>query len=509
MLKILLLSPPKFDFYFTPARKEPLGLLYIKSALEKFDGLKVDLYDATWSGKKKKVSTPYSFDYLKEIYPPDKSYFSLFSSYFRFGDSYNKIIDRIVLGSYNIVMVSALFSGYFPDVEELVCRIKDETNALVAVGGWAVDAEKKKLFATSRADFFLCGDDENTLPDFIKTIQGAIPLEKVPGILFRDRDSIVEYPAQREAAITNEFPRRCCTYRCNGKRIASMILSKGCLYNCAFCAVHRYRKFSIRSIQSIDNELTYLLNLGIEIVNFEDDNLFYSERFSREFLDLLKEYHNKGMHFAAMNGITARNILPFADQIVKAGFRELNLSLVTSDPATSRFFHRPFDITTLKKIIHKVNGRISTIVFLILGLPGSSPNKVLRDILELAELPVLIGVSPLYLIPGIPLFEKMGIPSDRRLMRGSALYRFGQSFSREDVASLWKFVRMINRMKKFDDKLSDEDEENLFYFRKSVREKRWYRKEEPGTWKRSFRFDVNLPVKIKVKKLKGHGIMEF
>jgi hypothetical protein len=45
-------------------------------------------------------------------------------------------------------------------------------------------------------------------------------------------------------------------------------------------------------------------------------------------------------------------------------------------------------------------------------------------------------------------------------------------------------------------------EENLFYFKKSIREKRWYRKEKKGEWEKSFRFDVNLPEDFEVCKIK-------
>ncbi len=500
MLKILLLSPPKFDFYFTPARKEPLGLLFIKSAIEKIDDVIVDLYDTTISGKKKKMAIPQCFDYLKEIYPSDKSYFSLFSNYYRFGDSFNKIISQISKKNYDIVAISAQFSGYYPDIEDLICRIKNETRAIVVIGGWAVSTENEDLFSSSRADYFLLGDGEDNFPAFINAFQGNTSFREIPGIIYKDNSTIFKKPKSKNHVISNEFPKRCGKYLFNRKRIASVVLSKGCLYKCAFCAVHRDRKFSIRTLKSIDDELNYLLNLGVEIVDFEDDNLFYSKKFSYEFLSLLKQYHKKGLKYAAMNGITAKNILPFVDQIIDAGFIELNMSLVTSDTKLSNSFHRPFDLEIIKEIVNKINNRVPTLVFLILGLPGSSPDNVLKDILELSRLPVLVGVSPLYLIPGVPLFEDIGIPSDRRLLRGSALYKFGNSFSREDVASLWKFVRMINQIKKTGDILSEEDDENSFYFRKSLKEKRWYRKDVKGMWKKSFKFKVDLPVEFEVCK---------
>lgn len=493
MIKILLLSPPIFDFYFTPARKEPLGLLYIKKALEKVNGVSVDIYDTTSSGKARKVKLPESFDYLEKIYAEDYSCFSLFSNYYRFGDSYNKIIDRIKKGDYDIVGISALFSAYFPDVESLIGIIKEKTKAKVVVGGWAVNAEKEKLFAVSKADFFLSGNGEDTFPRFINAMINNTPIEDVNGIIFRKNGAIHVTPETTQSKIPEELPARVDKYLFKNKRIAKVVISRGCLYKCDFCPIHKGNKFSIRSIQSIGRELKYLLGSGIEIVDFEDDNLFCTPEFTTEFIPLLEKYHKKGLSYAAMNGITARNIVPFVDRIIQAGFIELNLSLVTSDDILSHSVKRPFSLEVIKEVVNQVGGRIKTLVFLIVGLPGSNPEKVLYDILELAKLPVVIGVSPLYMVPGVPMFEKMGLPPDRRLLRGSALCKFDDSFTREDVASLWKFVRMVNRLKELKGSLSNEEKECFSYFKKSIKEKTWYRKTKYNGWEKSFSFTVELP----------------
>ena len=503
MIKIILISPPVFDFYFTPARKEPLGLLYIKMALEKTKNISVDIYDTTISGKTKKVKSPDIFDYLNEIYAKDHSCYSLFSNYYRFGDSFNKIIDRIIKGKYDIAAISANFSAYFPDVENLISLIKEKTNAKVIVGGWAVNAEKEKLFAKSKADFFLSGNGGDVLPPFVNALIKNTPLKKVKGVIFRKTGTIHSAPEPIQSKIPEDFPLRTGNYFFNNKRIAKVVLSRGCVYKCDFCPIHTGNTFSLRSIQSIERELNYLSDTGIEIVDFEDDNLFCTEKFTQEFIPLLEKYHSKGLSYVAMNGITAGNIVPFIDRIIKAGFIELNLSLVTSDGTLARSLKRPFSLEVIKDAVHQVRGRIKTLVFIIIGLPGSTPKKVLNDILELAQLPVTIGVSPLYMVPGVSMFEKMGLPSDRRLLRGSALYKFDRSFTREDVASLWKFVRMINWLKKPRDALSNEEKESLFYFRKSIKEKTWYRKVKNNIWQKGFSFTVDLPDNFLLCKLNG------
>jgi len=50
-LKVLLCSPPVFDFYYSFHRSEPLGLLYIKAMLKQYTWLDVDIYDARLKAK--------------------------------------------------------------------------------------------------------------------------------------------------------------------------------------------------------------------------------------------------------------------------------------------------------------------------------------------------------------------------------------------------------------------------------------------------------------------------
>lgn len=502
MLKILLISPPIFDFYYTPARKEPLGLLYIKSALDLIDGVKTDIFDTLLSGKVKKMAWPEQFKYLKNIYQKDSSPFSLFSRYLRFGDSFDKIIARINNGNYDIIGISALFSGYYPDVEDLIARIKTETDVTVVAGGWAC-AEKTDFFSKSRADYFLSGSGEYTFPLFVNAIINNKPIKDVPGIIKKEGNTVYRNPNNPYSSISNEYPKRTEDYFFKRKRIAKVILSKGCLYNCDFCTIHREQKFSIRSFQSIENELEYLLNLGVEIIDFEDDNLFYNKDFSDNFITLLEKYHKKGLSYTAMNGITAKNILPYIDDLIRIGFIEFNMSLVAIDGNVSKSLNRPFNIEVIKNITDKVRGRVKTLVFLILGLPQSSPKKVLKDIIQLAQLPVTIGVSPLYLLPDIPMFINLGLPEDRRLLRGSTLHKFGKAFTREDVASIWKYVRMINFIKEHEGC----DYENLLYFCKSIKEKKWYRKNNENQWIEGFSFSLKLPLGLNVCSINNNMLI--
>jgi len=184
-MNILLLSPPVFDFYFTPARREPLGLLYLKESLKRIDDINVYLYDSTISRKVKKRAFPEYFKYLKKYYFKDLSLFSLFSTYKRFGDSFTKIVNYINENNIFLVAISSLFSGYHNNVEKLIIEIKRRTKALVVVGGWAVEAEKEELFKESNADFFVYGDSESTLLNLIDNLKNGVII-KNDNILYKE-----------------------------------------------------------------------------------------------------------------------------------------------------------------------------------------------------------------------------------------------------------------------------------------------------------------------------------
>jgi radical SAM superfamily enzyme YgiQ (UPF0313 family) len=479
-MNILLLSPPIFDFYFTPARREPLGLLYLRESLKQIDGLNVFLYDSTISRKVKIRAIPEHFEYLKKYYFKDLSLFSLFSTYKRFGDSFTKIINYIVENKIDLVAISSLFSGYHNNVEKLILEIKKRTNALVAVGGWAIEAEKEKLFKESNADFFLY---ENSEDKFLELVNSLV-------------DNMDNGPKTFDF---NVFPQREESfYYFKNKKIAKVAVSRGCKFSCSFCAIHKYNSFKVRTFESIIAELDYLLSIGIEIVDFEDDNLFFNKKWSEKFLDILEDFHKKGLNYTAMNGITAINLVPFTQRAIEVGFIEFNLSLVTTNKTTAVNINRPIFIEQIKEIAKINQNRIDIVVFLIGGLEENTPETLINDIVELAKLPLRIGYSPLYMLPGIEIFEKLGLPENRDLLRGSALYKFGENFTREQVVSLWKFVRMINAIKELDN--TPELNENIKNFKKSIIEQVWYYKDIDNTWKKSFEFDLKFPEEIKIKK---------
>lgn len=486
-MKILLLSPPFEDFYFTPARIEPLGLLYACDVL-RHAGHDVELVDLANAGRVSVRPWPADFEYLRRYYHKDLSFFGLFSSYKRMGADADKIDEIIAASGAGLVLVQANFTAYVSEVRA-VAEAARRLGKITACGGWAVNSEGESVFADCGCDYMLAGSAESCVSLFADFIEGKIPASEVPGLIFRQAGNIVSNPPHF-CPPPDSYPLRHGTYYFKKKKIGKTVLSRGCRNNCSFCAVHRHGKFSFRSLESFEYELEYLRSIGTEIVNIEDDCIFFDDDYSRGLLDLLKKFSAGGMRFCAMNGMTARDLLPWIDDALDSGFIEFNMSLVSSSKAAIDDSRRPFSVEAIDQCIEKISGRAETIVYLIAGLRGSTCASLSRDIKYLASRPVTVGVSPLYSLPQMPFFDEV-IPDQRKFMRGSALYKFFEGFSREDVASAMKAARMINRARSFGAKLSPEECENLEYFAKSVKRKKWYRKVKGG-WIDSFDFAIDL-----------------
>jgi radical SAM superfamily enzyme YgiQ (UPF0313 family) len=490
-MKLLLVAPPIFDFYFTPGRAEPLGLFYLKAAVHHYcPDITVDLYNARSSGKKREMQPPSCFDHLKDVYVQDQSVFGLMSKYQRFGDSLQKIAAKVQEGGYDVVGISSLFTGYHPDVEDLIAAVKKQCGALIVVGGWAVAADAARLLSSSQADFLVTGGEESCCWLLQKLAQGTEP-RSLPRLIGKQEG---EELASENSFFLEGYPQRTQQHYRRGQKIASVTLSRGCALKCGFCAIHRYQTYCCRPLTNIDRELASLEKAQVEIVDFEDDHLFDKRRMPEALLELFTSYGQRGMRYMAMNGITAPHLRPYTQKALNAGFVEFNLSLVTSQANVARAVERPVFLGAIEDIARQSIGRAAVVVYMILGLPGQTLHSALQDILTLAALPVVVGVSPLYLLPGIPLFEQLGVADERRLSRGSALYKFSGDLQRSDVIALWKLVRLINAVK-----TSEVPDEQLYYFKRALKERRWYHLTAQGWSKGSLAIpalDLSEPMRI-------------
>jgi len=431
MKKAILIQPPIEDFYLTHIRTYPLNLCYLGNILEK-QGLDVEIVDML-DGGRKILPFPDEFSELKSYYLSwDKSPYSLFKHYQRFGYSKEKVenIVKNLKGDY--FLIPSNFTAYF----EMTCEVavavrKFHKDAVIITGGYHASATPQEVEKTGLFDFVIVGEGEEGL---IRVLEGS-----KKKIIFSEKFGEFNKSVPARHLLNSN------RYIINKKKATTLTVSRGCPMHCEFCTIHsvykhKYRK---REVGAIISEIRDCNKRdGIEHFDFEDDNL--SGVFLNSFLDEILKMNLTNCSFSAMNGIPYLGLNEeILVKMIKVGFTHLDISLGAMEGIMQR-------ATNLNKFEHVVeiadSLQLPVNAYFILGLPELSFEDNFKIIEYLARLNLNIGPSVYYTVPGIPYYENK-IPNIQ--CRSTAIYTFNESkLSKKQVILLFRLCRAINFLKK-------------------------------------------------------------
>lgn len=156
-----------------------------------------------------------------------------------------------------------------------------------------------------------------------------------------------------------------------GKRIAVVLRSRGCPFQCTFCSPHvvHGNKVRFREDDNILEEIKYLQNKwNINEIWFGDDNFLVS--YDRS-IDLLHKLIPYKLHIRFPNGIRIENIDEKMVKAMKAaGVYFTGIGIESGNPRVLKRVKKNNNLEQTKKAIGLLNKHgISTIGFFILGLP--------------------------------------------------------------------------------------------------------------------------------------------
>ena len=156
---------------------------------------------------------------------------------------------------------------------------------------------KEFLQEVETVDIAVMGEGEYTMPEIAQYFEGKKELSEILGIAYRkDKEVIVNprrtflenldeipYPAYDHVDMENYLSPKRIGYRSFQKRSIPMITSRGCPFNCCFCAVHLHmgNRFRAHSAEYTLKHIQFVVDkFDVENIFFEDDNLTFDlERF--------------------------------------------------------------------------------------------------------------------------------------------------------------------------------------------------------------------------------------
>lgn len=462
-MKLVLVQPPIRDFYDTEIRLQPLGLCMLKAAIKKhLPQVEVIVKDYHQGYGRKTISYPQELSYLKAYYPyHDSGPFSMFHHFYHFGATYADLTEDVVRENPDMVGISSLFTPFANEALACAREIKRHLNAPIVMGGPHVSALPLEVLKDPDVDFVIRGEGERPLVEFVRAFESGGPLEGVPNLGFkRDAQSVLN-PMEKPYDLIDlpwpdfsDFPLN--RYLFKKRPLCFVMTSRGCPHQCTFCSVHQTfgKGFRKRTAEDIVSEIKERYLQGYRVFDFEDDNLTFDKKDFKSLLSqLMSAILIKDVRFTAMNGISYMSLDRGILELMRvAGFKSLNLSLVTANADTLAKIRRPHTVEKFLEVVrHAHDLGFDMVAYQILGLPDEALDDMIETMTLLAGLPVLIGVSIFYRVPGCAMTQEYDsmAPMDWMQSRSTAMATETDHVSRDDLYTLFITARIINFIKGF------------------------------------------------------------
>ena len=195
----------------------------------------------------------------------------------------------------------------------------------------------------------------------------------------------------------------CKSYHAN-VAASSIITSRGCNYNCAFCVSgNRYHGAKYRNAASVLDELEQLATLGpVNELRIQDDNLFSSPHFM-EIIMALKRYNILWRASARTNSIDEHS----AVWAYNCGCREIGLGIECADQDVLDLINKRTKILHAKAAIQVAkDAGIAVRLFMMVNLPGESAATIRRNKEFIEETrPDYVTLCIFNPFPGTPIYR--------------------------------------------------------------------------------------------------------
>ena len=262
-MKILLINPSGGYIHEYP----PLGLLYIASFLRDAGHI-VGFFD---EGAKSKTG----------------------SSLFDFATQFNPDIYGIALYTTNAL-----------ETFKKISLIKKQSpKCVIIVGGpHATVQPERTLEECKNIDYLVCGEGENTTKELLDALQNNGNVLSVDGLYFRANGNIQKTPPRELIKDLDSIPFPMYELIEDfhyvfdplkvGNKLATLMTSRGCPYDCTFCAAKAVWQgsFRRRSPENVIQEIKLLMNkYGYDELYFMDDLFAVNKRWLDKFYILKQE----------------------------------------------------------------------------------------------------------------------------------------------------------------------------------------------------------------------------
>ncbi|MHA1679645.1 MAG: B12-binding domain-containing radical SAM protein [Promethearchaeota archaeon] len=334
--------------------------------------------------------------------------------------------------------------------------------AKIILGGWHVSAvPRQTMDECAEIDYVVMGEGEETISELVQGIKEGSDFSRIKGISFRDADGNVHvnegrplikdidslpYPARH--LLDLETYKKMGFYTVGGyfKKdlyLSSMITSRGCAFNCTFCADDSIYKgiCRLRSPESVVEEIKHVIrNFNIRIFFITDANFTFSQKRVKRICELIIENDLK-----IIWGCAARVdcvSLELLKLMKKAGCIRISYGIESGSPRILKIMNKRIDLAQVRKAVKMTqDAGIPVYVYFVYGMPGETLDDAKKSGNLLRELkPDYVTHSIAIPFPGSQLYRDAKAGGK---LKDATWHDFNYPFSyvkiNEDIDKIFKY----------------------------------------------------------------------
>ena len=406
---IQLIRPPAVEsFRFaTTSISLPIGLAYISSSLKEH-GFTVEILDAV--GEAPKNRTGYYKGYLV-------------------GSSLKEIVEKINPNS-KCIGISVIFTHEWPAVTKLVSLIKEKfPNMPIILGGEHISAMPEFSLITSKADYIVMGEGEETIIELIKAIKNKATSQKIEGIGYNINNQVVinnrrnrrqsidkiSYPDWDSFNVKGYYENRFVGGMYSDNLTIPILATRGCPYQCTYCsAPNMWLPLWIPRdpVLVVDEIEYYVKKFGAGNFPFQDLTAIIKRDWIKAFCEeLIKRELN--ITWQLPTGTRSEAIdSEIAFLIKKSGMTSMAYAPESGSEETRKYIKKKMKTDKLfNSVDAAAQADLNVAVFLVIGFPHDLP-KHLEENKNFVERLAKHGVTDLSVgfymaLPGTELFHSL------------------------------------------------------------------------------------------------------
>lgn len=387
-MRIVLATAPIPEISWNTGSFPPLGLLYLAAGVKHMPDVRVSLVDA-----------------------------------FGRGMDVDRAVEAILANSPDVVGISVA-SKNLKDVATLLAKLKGARQDILTLAGGihATLFDHLLLGEIPDLDLVLRGEADHSFPELCRRLTTGATMAEVPGLSYRARGKIIRGEPQliedldslplpdRSLLDPEDYGTQWYGYTLpEMPKFATAFSSRGCAYNCTFCAGTTlcHNRLRARSAENVFQELLQLSRNGFEIVIFFDDNFTGDESRIERLCSLILEHRLK-LHLAfagSLHSLSQRTL----KLMHRAGFDLVFIGVESGSDAQLRRYRKPATSDSLAAAISKAKkAHMITIASFITGArEEQDEDYVATKSFLWRTLPHVGEVNPLMVHPGSHLWEEI------------------------------------------------------------------------------------------------------